>query len=1204
MRLSEEDLGPSGVDPGGQENASGQWRDRLRERAPRRELPEEATASTRLSDQQRSPLAIESDHHPEENRSGSPPSQAQPGLVPDRPRKGRGQPWTFEEKQEFMWCYYSCLERGNPDYRNVYRLWRDRNPNNRPNLNANTLQTQRRNTERNLTETEKNRILQDIRHEVDEQPNINTEEVNEVSNQVDEQADGNEGEERELRQKIQTKIGEVENLDFAERNFLQKIRKDEEVKDLIDKANTVLETILTTESNLTSINNAIYATACVVTNEVLLKRKERDHGLKEQKTMKKRPPWEYRIDRKIQALRKDLSLLIEYNRTENSSRKYRDVLRKWAVGDGKSLNEAIEELKQRVSATAQRLRRYKRRSRQFRENLLFQNDTKKFYQSIRENIKPDNLPSQEAIESFWKNIYEQPADYNEEAHWITKIEGEEIPEMEWPEITSIDVKEAIDRTHNWKAAGPDKVPNFWLKELTTTHKHLAKEYSKLIITQDIPLWLGKGRTILIAKNKEPQDPKNYRPITCLNTIYKNLTSISANRISKHVNQHNLIPLEQKGCCQGSRGCKDQLLISKTIADQCQKEKKSLSTGWIDYKKAYDSVPHPWILKSLKLVGVNNNFITFCQALMRTWRVIIHLNGDKEKITTSEVKIAKGIYQGDSLSPLLFCIALFPLSRMLNDTGAGYKLKNGATISHLLYMDDLKLFAKSKIQLRKLIDTTVEFSHDIRMQFGVDKCAVVSVKGGKIDEMNNVQLGEEEYIQTLGENNSYKYLGVDESLGPNHEGTKEKVKKEYYHRLRKILRTQLNAKNKLTAIGSLALPVIQYSFGIINWRVEEIRQLDKKTRKLLTMHGMLHPRADVSRLYLARKLGGRGLKQIEASYENEIFSLVEYMNSMKEQNLFLQETLTYDKNLRFYSLTKHAIKTANSLKENSEPLVTLENLPNRARIKAKIKQRFKDNWKVKPMHGQILREMEEQPTDLETSFAWLRRGILKPESESLITAAQEQALRTRYIEKNIMHIRTDDKCRLCKERSETVVHLMSACGVLARKEYIDRHNQVCSLIHYQLCLYFNCNPKTKNWYTHTPEKVTVSMDGNVTLLYDHPIRTDRTMTAQDYQSGPANRPDIVIKTNRETYLIDVAIPSDNNIIRKEAEKRLKYRGLAIELQRMWKTKVTIIPIVIGSTGFVSKEYCQLVKKIPGKHTPEDLQKTAVLGTAHILRKVLA
>ena len=87
------------------------------------------------------------------------------------------------------------------------------------------------------------------------------------------------------------------------------------------------------------------------------------------------------------------------------------------------------------------------------------------------------------------------------------------------------------------------------------------------------------------------------------------------------------------------------------------------------------------------------------------------------------------------------------------------------------------------------------------------------------------------------------------------------------------------------------------------------------------------------------------------------------------------------------------------------------------------------------------------------------------------------------------------------------------------------------------------------------------------------------------------------------LIDVLISGDRNVIKKEAEKVLKYKNLTIEIQLMWNVKTKTIPVKIGATGTISKSFRKYVSNIPGKHEVRELQKTAILGTAHIFRKVL-
>jgi len=112
-----------------------------------------------------------------------------------------------------------------------------------------------------------------------------------------------------------------------------------------------------------------------------------------------------------------------------------------------------------------------------------------------------------------------------------------------------------------------------------------------------------------------------------------------------------------------------------------------------------------------------------------------------------------------------------------------------------------------------------------------------------------------------------------------------------------------------------------------------------------------------------------------------------------------------------------------------------------------------------------------------------------------------------------------------------------------------------------------------------------------------VHTDREVTA--------NKPDIIIKNRKEKTcaLIDVAIPADRNVVQKEAVKKLKYKSVCIEIQRMWKMRCTIVPVIIGATGIVTRRLRKNLLAVPGKRSIDSLQKTVVLGTAHILRKVL-
>ena len=97
--------------------------------------------------------------------------------------------------------------------------------------------------------------------------------------------------------------------------------------------------------------------------------------------------------------------------------------------------------------------------------------------------------------------------------------------------------------------------------------------------------------------------------------------------------------------------------------------------WVDYKKAYDSIPHSWITKVLELYKTDNTTSKFIIELMPTWCTKTYLHHTKGIIATDDINYRRGIFQGDTLSPLLFCLCLVPITNILKQEGYGYKIGN-------------------------------------------------------------------------------------------------------------------------------------------------------------------------------------------------------------------------------------------------------------------------------------------------------------------------------------------------------------------------------------------------------------------------------------------------------------------------------------------------------------------------------------------------
>ena len=111
----------------------------------------------------------------------------------------------------------------------------------------------------------------------------------------------------------------------------------------------------------------------------------------------------------------------------------------------------------------------------------------------------------------------------------------------------------------------------------------------------------------------------------VSTSYKVPTSILTKRSYTHITKNDILPEEQRGCARNSYGCKHQLLLNKKIIEDCKKKKKNLSMAWIDYRKAYDSVPRSWILKTLQMYRFNEKLIKFMETSMSNWKTTMKLH---------------------------------------------------------------------------------------------------------------------------------------------------------------------------------------------------------------------------------------------------------------------------------------------------------------------------------------------------------------------------------------------------------------------------------------------------------------------------------------------------------------------------------------------------------------------------------------------------
>ena len=499
-------------------------------------------------------------------------------------------------------------------------------------------------------------------------------------------------------------------------------------KNLLNKANDVMRNHLNNIENVTlwEINCAIY--------RIALTCKELNNDVTTSEKRKIGPPkWITSIESSINRIRKLISCVqvVIKCKGESTFTKHQKTLlhtlkKKFDNSKMNTLETKLTSLKQELKNKSDNLRNQKRLIERKKINKQFAFNPKKIYRNMKgDKTEVDKIPTKERIEQFWKDIWQDNAIFNEKADWLKDLNDtycKNVVNTEYKIDLQI-LEKSINKIQINKAPGQDRIIGFWFKNLSSYRDILAVKFNKLLHSDrntPLPMWLSTARTSLLPKNKETHIAKNYRPIACLNIMYKLCTSCLNKFISDHVYKNNIITQEQTSGKRGVWGMLEQLLINKNIMNEVRRMRRNSTTIWLDYRKAFDSIPHSWLIKSLKLAKVPDDILNALENLTQSWYTILHLNGNNENVASSLIKISKGIYQGDSLSVMLFVLSLNPLSHLLRmRKGYTYSKNRQYHHTHNFFVDDLKLFATNMSNIKCLLDIVTLFSKGTGMKFGVN-----------------------------------------------------------------------------------------------------------------------------------------------------------------------------------------------------------------------------------------------------------------------------------------------------------------------------------------------------------------------------------------------------------------------------------------------------------------------------------------------------
>jgi len=510
------------------------------------------------------------------------------------------------------------------------------------------------------------------------------------------------------------------------------------------------------------------------------------------------------------------------------------------------------------------------------------------------------------------------------------------------------------------------------------------------------------------------------------------------------------------------------------------------------------------------------------------------------------------------------------------------------------MDDLKLFAKNDGDLQRLIDVVKTFSDAIGMSFGISKCAKLTIKRGKVVQTGPMSLGNCQEIPELDPTGFYRYLGFPEVGGIDHQCCKETILAEFERRLRLVWRSLLYGNYKVQATNSFCVPLLSYSFGVVDWTVAELNKMDILVRKVMREVCSLHPRSAIERLYLSHNQGGRGLLNVEHLYHRRVILLSHHLQTSTDA--LVKMCLTLDSAM---PPRKSVVARANTFLASLSLQLELASVTS-SELKNTVcdlqQKSHYDHLCGKPLHGKFYSWCISADVDTSRSFHWLGQSV-HSETESTTLAVQDQVLSTRVYKAKIMKLAVPTiMCRLCFQHEETIQHLLAGCPVLAPSSYLSRHNMVARALHWHLCSTFGLHAAA-SWHSHEPLPVVENVQ--VKILWDFGIHTLSLVGS--------NRPDIVVFLKGDTagiLLLEVSCPADMNILVKEEEKMVKYQPLARQMRLVYGQSVDIIPIVFGVTGVASRNQKEYMRKIPAytEKLFSMLQLAVILGTTYILRDI--
>ena len=370
-----------------------------------------------------------------------------------------------------------------------------------------------------------------------------------------------------------------------------------------------------------------------------------------------------------------------------------------------------------------------------------------------------------------------------------------------------ELKDASSILKPGKGHGIDIICNEMIKILLECYPDvLLKLFNSILSTGKVVQQWVIGMIVPIYKKGPKSEPSNYRGVTLMSCLGKLFLSILNARLLKYAIDNKILSKKQLGFLAGNRTSDAHIIIHNMIQKYCHKKGKHIFSSFIDFSKAFDTIPRDILFGKLKGHGITGCFFNILKDIYSNDQACIKM----QSRLTKPFKINTGVRQGCVLSPLLFNIFLADLAKKLDEMENQVKIGD-MDINSLFWADDIVMFAKNENQLREMLKVLEKYSTENKLQINTDKTkTMVFNKTGRLMRRAFYLNG------TLLESvRSYKYLGFiltpsgEISSGLN--DLKDRAFKAFM-KVRNDLGTSFNQDitTTLTLIDTLIKPILMYN----------------------------------------------------------------------------------------------------------------------------------------------------------------------------------------------------------------------------------------------------------------------------------------------------------------------------------------------------------------------------------------------------------